>query len=115
MNTQVDEGLTTVGDTGWSPSSSCSKPSIVAYMLDALDVHPGHSVLEIKASTLDIPLHLRIDRALDEQLRQRAAAEHIPTSALVRRLLRRAVHGDSSAGLTAVEVEDIAREELHRR
>jgi Ribbon-helix-helix protein, copG family len=72
-----------------------------------------------KASALDIPLHLRLDRELDEQLRQRAAAEHIPTSALVRRLLRRAVHGDSSAGLTAVEVEDIARrvarEELHRR
>jgi ribbon-helix-helix CopG family protein len=72
-----------------------------------------------KASTLDIPLHLRIDRELDEQLRQRTAAEHIPTSALVRRLLRRAVHKDLPAGLTAVEVEDIARrvarEELHRR
>ena len=71
-----------------------------------------------KASTLDIPLHLRIDRELDEQLRQRAAAEHIPTSALVRRLLRWAVHEDPPAGLTAVEVEDIARrvtrEELHR-
>ncbi len=45
--TQVDEGRTTAGDTGWSPSSSCSKPSIVADMLDALDLHPGHSVLEI--------------------------------------------------------------------
>jgi hypothetical protein len=72
-----------------------------------------------KASTLDMPLHLRIDRELDEQLRQRAAAEHIPTSALVRRLLRQAVHEHRPAGLTAVEVEDIARrvarEELHRR
>jgi protein-L-isoaspartate O-methyltransferase len=49
--TQVDEGRTTVGDTGWSPSSSCSKPSVVADMLDALDLHPGHSVLEIGTGT----------------------------------------------------------------
>lgn len=72
-----------------------------------------------KAGTLDIPLHLRIDRALDEQLRRRAAAEHIPTSALVRRLLRRAVHEHRPGGLTPGEVEDIARrvtrEELRRR
>jgi protein-L-isoaspartate O-methyltransferase len=49
--TQVDEGRTAVGDTGWSPSSSCSKPSVVADMLDALDLHPGHSVLEIGTGT----------------------------------------------------------------
>jgi protein-L-isoaspartate(D-aspartate) O-methyltransferase len=51
MITQVDEGRTPAGDIGWSPSSSCSKPSIVADMLDALDVHPGHSVLEIGTGT----------------------------------------------------------------
>jgi len=62
-----------------------------------------------KASSLDIPLHLRIDRELDTQLRQRAAAEHIPTSALVRRLLRRAVREQTPGGLTAAEVEGIAR------
>jgi protein-L-isoaspartate(D-aspartate) O-methyltransferase len=49
--TQVDEGHTAAGDIGWSPSSSCSKPSIVADMLDALDVRPGHSVLEIGTGT----------------------------------------------------------------
>ena len=62
-----------------------------------------------KASSLDVPLHLRIDRELDAELRRRAAAEHIPTSALVRRLLRRAVHEQTTGGLTAAEVEDIAR------
>ncbi|MGH3821708.1 MAG: methyltransferase domain-containing protein [Pseudonocardiaceae bacterium] len=49
--TQVDEGRTAAGDIGWSPSSSCSKPSIVAGMLDALDLRPGHSVLEIGTGT----------------------------------------------------------------
>ena len=72
-----------------------------------------------KASTLDIPLHLRIDRELDAQLRRRAAAEHIPTSALVRRLLRQAVQEHHPGALTTAEVEDIAcrvtREELHGR
>src|ERR1035437_9521307 len=71
------------------------------------------------ASTLDIPLHLRIDRELDAQLRQRAAAEHIPTSALVRRLLRQTVREHESGGLTVAAVEDIARrvtrEELRTR
>ncbi|MHB8186531.1 MAG: ribbon-helix-helix protein, CopG family [Dermatophilaceae bacterium] len=72
-----------------------------------------------KASALDMPLHLRIDRELDEQLRRQAAAEHIPTSALVRRLLRQAVHEHPIGELTSVKVEDIARrvvrEELHGR
>lgn len=72
-----------------------------------------------KASTLDMPLHLRIDRELDAQLRRRAAAEHIPTSALVRRLLRQAVQEHHPGGLTMAEVEDVARrvvqEEFHGR
>ena len=49
--TQVDEGRTAPGETGWSPSSSCSKPSIVANMLDALELCPGQSVLEIGTGT----------------------------------------------------------------
>ncbi len=69
------------------------------------------------ATTLDVPLHLRIDRQLDEQLRQRAAAEQIPTSALVRRLLRQAAHEHRTDSLTTAEVEviarRIAREEIH--
>lgn len=61
-----------------------------------------------KAIALDAPLHLRIDRDLDAELRHRAAAEHIPTSALVRRLLRQAVH-DRPGAITVTDVEDIAR------
>lgn len=71
-----------------------------------------------KAAALDVPMHLRIDRELDAQLRQRATAEHIPTSALVRRLLRSALQQPSSA-LSTAGVEDIARrvvrEEMQRR
>lgn len=61
-----------------------------------------------KTNALDVPMHLRIDSDLDEQLRQRASGEGIPTSALVRRLLRQAMqHG--SAVLSQADVEDIAR------
>ncbi len=61
-----------------------------------------------KTSALDVPMHLRIDRELDQHLRQRASDEHIPTSALVRRLLRQAIQQGSGA-LSPAEVEDIAR------
>jgi hypothetical protein len=68
---------------------------------------------ETEAATTDaaliVPLHLRIDRDLDTALRARADTEHIPTSALVRRLLRHAVHDTGESGLTAAAVEDIAR------
>lgn len=58
---------------------------------------------------LDVPMHLRIDKELDMQLRRRASDEHIPTSALVRRLLRQAMQHQGSAAMSATEVEDIAR------
>lgn len=69
---------------------------------------------------LNTPLHLRIDNELDSQLRAMAATEHIPTSALVRRLLRQAIdQHHHAAGLSASQVEEIARriarEELHSR
>lgn len=62
-----------------------------------------------KSSALDVPMHLRIDKELDTQLRRRASDEHIPTSALVRRLLRQAMQQQSTAALSETEVEDIAR------
>lgn len=70
-------------------------------------------------AALVIPLHLRIDRDLDAHLRQLADTEHIPTSALVRRLLRQAVHNTPPTALTEATVETIARrvtrEELHAK
>jgi hypothetical protein len=61
------------------------------------------------AAALDVPLSLRITRELDSELRRRAAAEQIPTSALVRRLLYSAVHGRNAPVLTVEQVEQIAR------
>lgn len=49
--TQVDDGHTPPDSVGHSPSGSCSKPSIVASMLRALDLQPGHAVLEIGTGT----------------------------------------------------------------
>jgi len=62
-----------------------------------------------KARALDVALHLRIDRELDTQLRQRAAEAQIPTSALVRRLLREAIQGQPRDSPTVSEIEEIAR------
>ncbi|SHF02973.1 methyltransferase domain-containing protein [Streptoalloteichus hindustanus] len=49
--TQVDDGKTPPGGVGQQISSSCSAPSVVADMLDALDARPGHDVLEIGTGT----------------------------------------------------------------
>ncbi|NHD19013.1 MULTISPECIES: hypothetical protein [unclassified Actinopolyspora] len=75
------------------------------------------------AAALDVPLSLRITRELDAELRRWAAAEHLPTSALVRRLLSQAVHHQSGghvlSATAAAEMEAIARrvarEELHEQ
>lgn len=61
------------------------------------------------AAALDVPLNLRITKSLDAQLRRRAAAEQIPISALVRRLLTRSVQHDTAPVLTVEQVEAIAR------
>lgn len=64
-------------------------------------------------ATLDIPLNLRIDKALDTQLRHRAAQAQIPVSALVRRMLREATTHPEAPPLTVEQVEQIARRVLN--
>jgi len=66
-----------------------------------------------KAAALDVPLNLRITKDLDNRLRRQATAEQIPTSALVRRLLSRAVGEQRPGGLTPADVEQIARRVVH--
>jgi predicted DNA binding CopG/RHH family protein len=52
---------------------------------------------------------VRVPATLAEALKSRAVAEHIPTSALVRRILTQAVSGSSAPVLTVEQVEEIAR------
>jgi phage protein D len=54
-------------------------------------------------------LSVRVPAHLAETLRARAAAEHIPVSALVRRVLARGVSDVDTPALTVEQVEQIAR------
>lgn len=49
--TQFDDGNTVWPEVGYRPTSSCSMPSAVLGMLDALDVREGMRVLEIGTGT----------------------------------------------------------------
>jgi protein-L-isoaspartate(D-aspartate) O-methyltransferase len=49
--TQFDDGRTEWPDAGDRPTCSASMPSVVAGMVDALRVSPGHSVLEAGTGT----------------------------------------------------------------
>jgi predicted DNA binding CopG/RHH family protein len=54
-------------------------------------------------------LSVRVSTALAETLKARAAQEHVPTSALIRRILSRAVREGTDLVLTVAQVEEIAR------
>jgi len=54
-------------------------------------------------------LSVRVPAALAETLRARAADEHVPTSALIRRILMRAMREGTQPVLTVEQVEEIAR------
>jgi predicted DNA binding CopG/RHH family protein len=52
---------------------------------------------------------VRVPASLAEALKAKAASEHIPTSALVRRLLTQAVQEPPATAVTVEQVEEIAR------
>src|SRR5438270_11297029 len=54
-------------------------------------------------------LSVRVPAALAETLRARAADEHVPTSALIRRILAGAMREGTQPVLTVEPVEEIAR------
>jgi predicted DNA binding CopG/RHH family protein len=54
-------------------------------------------------------LSVRVPAALAETLKARAAQEQVPTSALIRRILVRAVREGTERVLTVEQVEEIAR------
>ncbi|MYW05433.1 methyltransferase domain-containing protein [Streptomyces sp. SID3343] len=51
VTTQWDDGRHTGPAPGRVPTSSASMPSVVMAMLDDLDIHPGHRVLEVGTGT----------------------------------------------------------------
>ncbi|SNQ51336.1 conserved hypothetical protein [Frankia canadensis] len=55
---------------------------------------------------------VRVPASLADALKVRAAAEHIPTSALVRRILSRAVESLDAPVMTEDQVEEIVRRVL---
>jgi predicted DNA binding CopG/RHH family protein len=61
------------------------------------------------AESKETALSLRIPESLSRELKRRASTEHIPVSALVRRLLTQAVHDPGVAVPTVDQVEEIAR------
>ena len=69
---------------------------------------------EIAESEQQAAISVRVPASLSAALKARAEAEHIPTSALVRRILTEAMaQHPSSSALTAEQIEQI--EEIARR
>lgn len=67
------------------------------------------AIAEEIAENKETALSVRVPESLSRALKQRARAEHVPVSALVRRLLADAVHAPPTTPLTVEQVEEIAR------
>src|SRR5882757_3415015 len=69
----------------------------------------AEAIAEEIVENKETALSVRVPESLSRALKQRARAEHVPVSALVRRLLADAVHAPPTATLTVEQVEEIAR------
>jgi protein-L-isoaspartate O-methyltransferase len=91
---QVDDGHPLPDGSGQEVTSSASQPSVVLGMLDALDAHPGNTVLEISTGT-------GWNAAL---LASVIGAENVVTVEIDEQLAERARTALASAGYGAVQV-----------
>ncbi|HVK19817.1 MAG TPA: ribbon-helix-helix protein, CopG family [Actinokineospora sp.] len=69
----------------------------------------AEAIAEAIAESQQAALSLRVPASLVAELKARADAEHVPTSALVRRLLTEALRAPTAPVLTVEQVEQIAR------
>ncbi|WP_197672114.1 ribbon-helix-helix protein, CopG family [Alloactinosynnema sp. L-07] len=69
----------------------------------------AEAIAEEIAEGQQAALSLRVPASLVAELKARADAEHVPTSALVRRLLTEALRAPTAPVLTVEQVEQIAR------
>ncbi len=78
-------------------------------------VRAEHTAEEAEAAEVEaleneqIVVSMRVPASLAEILKARAAVEHISTSALIRRILTRAVRDPELSVLTVDQVEEVAR------
>jgi protein-L-isoaspartate(D-aspartate) O-methyltransferase len=91
----ADEAVPTKRDSDGTPISSCSQPSMIAIMLEQLQLQPGHNVLEIGAGT-------GYNAALMQQIV--GPAGHVTTIELDPQIAEQASDHLMRAGMSAVNV-----------
>jgi predicted DNA binding CopG/RHH family protein len=90
-------------------------PAVRARLLERAEIRAqvaeeeAEAIAEEIAENKETALSVRVPESLSRALKQRARAERLPVSALVRRLLTDAVHEPPAATLTVEQVEEIAR------
>jgi predicted HicB family RNase H-like nuclease len=80
-----------------------------AQLREEIAEEEAEAIAAESAENQQTALSLRVPTSLAAELKARAEAEHIPTSALVRRILSQALHAPDAPVLTVEQVEQIAR------